>query len=112
MDTDQPAATDDKQARTTAARESNARAERAAAPGPTTSPAAPRATAPEPPTATMSSPQTAEAPKRAPCPCENSAVTLEDLDRRIAAVGRLVLVAIVAAGVAYVLAGRAQDETG
>lgn len=62
--------------------------------------------------AKMSSAQTAEPlAKPRPCPCqEPGAVTLEQIDQRVAALARLVIIAIVAAGVAYVLAGRKSEE--
>lgn len=44
--------------------------------------------------------------KPAPCPCQDSPVTLEQIDQRVAALARLVLVSIVAAGVVYLLNGR------
>lgn len=53
------------------------------------------------------------AAKPEPCPCQaEGAVTLEDIDARIQAVGRLVLVVAVAAAVAYLFAGREQIAGG
>lgn len=57
-------------------------------------------------------PTSQAAPAAKPCGCADSPVTLEQVDQRVAALARLVVVAVVAAAVAYILAGRKAEAEG